>query len=139
MLFRSTLVIDDDFVYAPNVGILVEVYHNDTNFFGGTVASYTSATKTLVINVDYYYGSGTYTSWTVVNYASYGAEPASVVYDYLTDTTYGKGIDPDNIDLASFVDTKNYCEDTIALNFQGDIQHLRRYVINGALNPDDTI
>ena len=135
----KTLVIDDDFVYAPNVGILVEVYHNDTNFFGGTVASYTSATKTLVINVDYYYGSGTYTSWTVVNYASYGAEPASVVYDYLTDTTYGKGIDPDNIDLASFVDTKNYCEDTIALNFQGDIQHLRRYVINGALNPDDTI
>lgn len=39
---------------------------------------------------------------------TYGDNPASVVYDLLTDTLYGLGIDPDEIDLASFTDAAVY-------------------------------
>lgn len=134
-----SVVLADDYDYAASSGILVELYNDATHFMGGTVVSYTPGTKTLVVDLDYSYGTGSYASWDVYNYNSFGAEPASVVYDYLTNSIYGKGIDTANIDLPSFVDAKSYCEQTISLNFQGDIQRLRRYVVNGALNPDDTI
>jgi hypothetical protein len=135
----KTLVLAEDLDYAPSSGMRIEVLYNDTNFMGGTVTSYTPSTKTLVLDMDYSYGSGTYSSWKVYNYASLGADPASVIYDYLTNEIYGKGIDPANIDTDSFISVQNYCADTVPLNFQGDIQRIRRYVVNGALNPDDTI
>ncbi len=39
-----------------------------------------------------------------------GDNPANCVLDYLTNTRYGKGIDPDDIDLASFEAARDYCD-----------------------------
>ena len=129
------LATDDDY----RSGQLVNFTYNSTNYMGGTVTSYTSATKTLVVNITYLLGSGTRTSWTLQDRQSYGARPGDVVYDYLTNETYGKGINPANIDIQSFIDVNTYCGESIALNFNGDIQPLGRYWINGHLVPDDTL
>jgi hypothetical protein len=45
---------------------------------------------------------------------SYTNNPALVLYDYLTNTVYGKGLDPSFIDLKSFFIAKVICATTIA-------------------------
>ena len=49
------------------------------------------------------------------------SNPANILYDYLTDTVYGKGLDPADIDLESFVEARNYYN-TINLDFIGIMQ-----------------
>lgn len=42
----------------------------------------------------------------------YSANPALAVYDYLTDSTYGKGLATTDLDTQSFIDAANYCDTT---------------------------
>ena len=70
---------------------------------------------------------------------SFGANPADVVYDYLTNELYGKGIDPAHINIESFQDTKEYTSNTVQVNFNGTVETFTRNFINGHCEPDDTI
>jgi len=47
--------------------------------------------------------------------------PANILYDYLTNTTFGKGLDPADIDIDSFVVARNYYN-TINLDFIGVLE-----------------
>jgi predicted phage tail protein len=49
------------------------------------------------------------------------SNPANILYDYLTNTTFGKGLDPADIDIDSFVAARNYYN-TINLDFIGIMQ-----------------
>ena len=49
------------------------------------------------------------------------SNPANIIYNYLTDATYGKGLDANDIDIDSFVVARNYYN-TIALDFIGVMQ-----------------
>ena len=67
--------------------------------------------------------------------------PAVVLYDYLTNTRYGCGIPTTEIDLASFTEAANYCENTVMT--AGEIAPFTpvsraRYQLNGVLSPDDS-
>lgn len=70
---------------------------------------------------------------------SWGANPADVVYDYLTNTRYGKGIDAGHINIASFIDAKRYTKQTVQATFGGTSETYVRYMINGHCEPDDTL
>ena len=70
---------------------------------------------------------------------SYGANPADVIYDYMTNSLYGKGIDPAHIDIDTFIAAKGFCATTINADFGEDNETFTRYFINGHLSPDDTV
>lgn len=70
---------------------------------------------------------------------SWGANPADVVYDYLTNTRYGKGIDAGHINIESFIDAKRYTKQTVQATFGGTSETYVRYMINGHCEPDDTL
>lgn len=70
---------------------------------------------------------------------SWGLNPADVVYDYLTNSRYGKGIDTGHINIASFIDAKRYCKQTVQATFGGASETYVRYMLNGHCEPDDTI
>lgn len=70
---------------------------------------------------------------------SYGANPADVIYDYMTNSLYGKGIDPAHIDIDTFIAAKGFCSTTINADFGADNETFTRYFINGHLSPDDTV
>ena len=57
--------------------------------------------------------------------ASADQNPADVLLDYLTDTTYGKGIPDADIDIASFADARSYMSS--------------RFEINGFLNTNEKL
>jgi len=84
-------------------------------------------------------GEITYTEPAAPYNDSWGVNPADVVYDYLTNTLYGKGIDPSHINIDSFIDAKRYCSQTVNASFGGSSETYVRYMINGHLEPDDTI
>jgi hypothetical protein len=52
--------------------------------------------------------------------------PANILYDYLTSVRYGKGLNPADIDVASFVAARSWC-------FAAQMR------INGALDTSDTV
>lgn len=70
---------------------------------------------------------------------SWGLNPADVVYDYLTNSRYGKGIDASHINIDSFIDAKRYSKQTVQASFGGTTETYVRYMINGHCEPDDTI
>ena len=84
-------------------------------------------------------GELTYTEPAAPYNDSYGANPADVVYDYLTNTRYGKGIETTNINLASFQATKEYTSNTVQVTFGEELDTFTRNFINGHCEPDDTI
>ena len=49
-------------------------------------------------------------------YATNPSNPALAIYDYLTDTEYGLGVDPDAIDLDSVNAAANICEEQVVVN-----------------------
>ncbi len=53
--------------------------------------------------------------------------PANIIYDYLTDPTYGKGISTSDIDVESFKLARDYANGSAAVDF------------NGAIATEDTI
>ena len=71
--------------------------------------------------------------------------PAAVLYDYLTNTTYGRGIDADLIDLPSFQDAYDTCETTLTITGTPTPKSLeallgaseqKLYRLDGVLNVD---
>jgi len=66
--------------------------------------------------------------------------PAWVLLDYLTNTRYGRGIDIADIDVQSFIDTADYCDNSQAMTIAGTSTPLaQRYLISGALDPENTL
>jgi len=72
--------------------------------------------------------------------------PALCLYDYLTSTRYGRGIDASELDTQSFIDAANYCDQEIFIQTGGDgisepivgvVQ--ARYTCDAVLNPDDSL
>jgi hypothetical protein len=84
-------------------------------------------------------GDITYTEPAAPYNNSWGVNPADAVYDYLTNTRYGKGIDAGHINIDSFVDAKRYTKQTVQATFGGTSETYVRYMINGHCEPDDTI
>lgn len=70
---------------------------------------------------------------------SFGANPADVLYDYLTDPIYGKALAADQIDINSFITARAYCEETITETFGATTESFSRYLINGHVGPDATL
>lgn len=70
---------------------------------------------------------------------SWGANPADVVYDYLTNTRFGKGIAASHINIDSFIDARRYTKQTVNTSFGGVTEYYVRYMINGHCEPDDTM
>lgn len=72
--------------------------------------------------------------------------PALIVYDYLTNTRFGRGIDPAELDTESFIDAANYCDQVIFIETQAAVPpdvpqagvSQARYACDAVLNPDDT-
>ena len=63
----------------------------------------------------------------------YSANPALVIYDYLTDTKIGLGIDSSNIDTTSFTTMANLCEENVTLAVGGTEE---RYEAHGIVYSD---
>ncbi len=61
--------------------------------------------------------------------------PALVIRDYLTDTTYGLGATAAEIDDASFIAAANICEESVALAGGGTQE---RYTFNGVVDTQNT-
>lgn len=78
-----------------------------------------------------------YTNPTVPD--SFGANPADVLYDYLTNDLYGKGIATSAIDLPSFLEVRSYCLQTQTAVFGITSYSFSRYLLNGHLTPQETI
>ena len=70
---------------------------------------------------------------------SFGANPADVLYDYMTNDLYGKGIATSAIDLTSFLAARSYCLETQTADFGGTSYSFSRYLLNGHLTPEETI
>ena len=135
----KTLTIPTDYNYGYAAGDAIFLFAASNQYMGGTVTSYNSTTGQLVVNITYTYGSGTTTGWITSNPSSWGLNAADVVYDYLTDTTFGKGLAASEIDLDSFKEAGEYCNDYVRENFGASEEVIARYYLNGHLNPDDTI
>ena len=69
---------------------------------------------------------------------SYSNNPAEVVYDYLTNTLYGKAIPYTLIDTTSFNTIKNYCNETVDKT-STDSTQVTRYECNAYIDTDDTL
>ncbi|CAB4154783.1 Tip attachment protein J [uncultured Caudovirales phage] len=82
----------------------------------------------------------TYSVYTHPTYTtSFGANPADVLLDYLTDPIYGKALSDSEIDFASFIDARTYCFTVVQSTFGTTLDPILRYTTNGHINPDDTI
>lgn len=68
---------------------------------------------------------------TGVVHSGYTNNPADCIYDYLTDSNYGMGIDPTEIDNGSFVAAANVCDETVALAAGGS---QARYTLDGLVD-----
>jgi len=71
--------------------------------------------------------------------------PALIIYDYLTNARFGRGLATSELDTASFIEAANYCDQNISIltpvdTFMGPpimvIQ--QRYRCDAILSPDDT-
>ena len=62
--------------------------------------------------------------------------PACCILDYLTNTRYGFGLDISVIDLQSFIDSANYCDDIVS---NPDNTTGKRYTLNGVVDTSATL
>ncbi len=75
---------------------------------------------------------------------AWSENPALIIYDYITNARFGRGIAPADIDTQSFIDAANYCDQEIFITLTpavppdvpliGVIQ--KRYACDVILNPD---
>lgn len=73
--------------------------------------------------------------------------PALIIYDYLTNTRFGFGIDSADLDLDTFIEAANYCEQVIFIETQAAVPpdvpqagvSQARYACDAVLNPDDSL
>lgn len=72
--------------------------------------------------------------------------PALIIYDYLTNTRFGRGIDAAELDTDSFIDAANYCDQEIYIETQASVPPdvpsagvtQARYACDAILSPEDT-
>jgi hypothetical protein len=64
---------------------------------------------------------------------SFSSNPALVVFDYLTDTRIGLGVNSSNIDTTSFTTMANLCDENVSLSAGGTES---RYTANGIVFSD---
>lgn len=64
---------------------------------------------------------------------AFSSNPALCIYDYLTDTRLGLGVNPDNIDITSFTTMANLCDEDVTLSGGGTE---KRYTCNGIVYSD---
>jgi hypothetical protein len=75
-------------------------------------------------------------TWNATDYDN----PAWVLFDYLTNTRYGKGIDKSMLDKDSFIATKNYCNELVTMKDKdGNNISQKRYIANGHIDTAKTI
>ena len=71
---------------------------------------------------------------------AWSENPAAIALDYLTNTTYGKGLSLDDIDQDSYEETYDYCDELIDLYTEGaSAVQGKRYLANGFLDPDTAV
>lgn len=68
---------------------------------------------------------------------AYSYNPAVCIYDYLTDSRYGKGLGDSDLDVQSFEDAADYCDEEITLNDNGLTGP--RYTCDGVLDTGKTL
>lgn len=71
----------------------------------------------------------------------FGDNPALIIYDYLTNASFGRGMSPDDIDTQSFIDAANYCDQIISFPITGGPNPEKsqpRYRCDALLSPEDT-
>ena len=61
--------------------------------------------------------------------------PALCVRDYLTNSRYGRGIDPSLIDDTSFILAANYCDEEVSYN---GVDLIKRYTCNGVVETQNS-
>jgi len=75
-------------------------------------------------------------TWSSTDYDN----PAWVLFDYLTNTRYGKGIDKAMLDKTSFINAKNYCNELVTMKDKdGNDISQKRYIANGHIDTAKTI
>jgi len=72
-----------------------------------------------------------------VNTDAERVNPANIIYDYLTDVTYGKGISTSDIDIESFKLARDYANTLLTATIGGVRQ--TNITFNGALETADTL
>jgi len=84
-------------------------------------------------------GSGTHRQTTDARW-SWSENPALCILDFLTNTVYGRSVPYADIDMASFIESANHCDDT-ALTLKdsagNDVAGQKRYTCNGVVNSDE--
>lgn len=134
----KTLTLPTDYNYGYAAGDAV-ILISAPNYMIGTVTSYNSTTGQMVANITSTFGSGTSSGWLASNYTSWGLNAADVLYDYLTHPIYGKNLSASEIDLTSFKEAGEYCNDYVREAFGATPEVFARYYLNGHLNPEDTV
>jgi hypothetical protein len=71
--------------------------------------------------------------------AVWSDNPAACLLDYLTNTTYGKGLALADIDQTSFNEVRDYCDQVVTLYTDGSAVTGKRYLANGFLDPDTPV
>ena len=82
----------------------------------------------------------TSTSTHPTSYVNTDAErvnPANIIYDYLTDSTYGKGISTSDINIESFKNARDYAQTLLTATIGGVRQ--TNITFNGAIDTADTL
>jgi len=82
----------------------------------------------------------TSTSTHPTSYVNTDAErvnPANIIYDYLTDVTYGKGISTSDINIESFKNARDYAQTLLTATIGGVRQ--TNITFNGAIDTADTL
>lgn len=69
---------------------------------------------------------------------TYSSNPARCIYDYLSNTLYGKGIPTSLLDTTTFNNAKNYCDETVAKT-ASDSTAVTRYETNGYVDTEQSI
>ena len=97
---NKTFVTAGFYEWAVGMWVTVTSAANPANFMFGQVTSWTTATNTVIIDVDSVGGSGTYSDWTIAlsAYSSIG--------DYLTDADIGVTVQPYDADTPTVAATK---------------------------------
>ena len=81
---------------------------------------------------------------TVVETKKWNRNPAAIMYDYLTNSVYGRGIDPDIINVESFIESYETCETALAIgganvpakSIEGITNEKKLYRLDGVINVD---
>jgi len=73
------------------------------------------------------------------NINRYSTNPALCIRDYLTNTTYGRGISSSNIDDTSFIAAANYCDTSTSYTMDdASTVTQKRYQMNGMVSVGET-